>query len=339
MSKNLEIFSKLLFIDCPWHDKNPSENKFQQQLHKQPKVSVENQPLLELKFLKPLSERRKYYSAIIMNEAVSYLNAFHKTMKVDATRDEKKYQVHKSLIKQLRKKFKETEGIIESKGFYFEKIELAQKKTQVDSKLKEDIYIIQFLKYQLIWLYLEIQNNYLPYLSQDALEESDIHDMFFSDPAPAKSFFVDAPALNLPKPIQSIVIKENPKPFVVQKKDIREPAKGILTYEQMIANHDKFARVETELFDQGLINDQYKFKKDHNQVTEFAAVYQVLLKKNYFNKFYFPGKKKITDLHIRKFLNHRYSANIDREFRNFKVQKHLDEYINTKPWLSLILPS
>jgi len=339
MSKNLEVFSKLLFIDCPWHDKNPSESKFQQQLHRLPKLSVENQPLLELKFLKPLSERRKYYSAIIKNEAISYLNAFHKIMKADATGDEKKYQVHKSLIKQLRKKFKETEGIIESKGFYFENIEPAQKKSQVDSKFKEDIYIIQFLKYQLIWLYLEIQNNYLPYLSQDALEESDIHDMFFSDPPPAKSFFVDAPALNLPKPIQSIVIKENAKPFVVQKKDIREPAKGILTYEQMIANPDKFARVETELFEQALIDDQYKFKKEHNQVTEFAAAYQVLLKKNYFNKFYFPGKKKITDLHIRKFLNHRYSANIDREFRNFKVQKHLDEYINTKPWLSLILPS
>ena len=71
MSKNLEIFNKLLFIDCPWHDKNLSESKFQQQLHKLPKLSVENQPLLELKFLKPLSERRKYYSAIIKNEAIS----------------------------------------------------------------------------------------------------------------------------------------------------------------------------------------------------------------------------------------------------------------------------
>ena len=339
MSKNLEVFSKLLFIDCPWHDKNPSESKFQQQFHKLPKVSVENQPLLELKFLKPLSERRKYYSAIIKNEAVSYLNAFHKTMKAATTDDEKKYQVHKSLIKQLRKKFKETEGIIESKDFYFENIEAAQKKMQVDSKLKEDIYIIQFLKYQLIWLYLEIQNNYLPYLSQDVLEETDIHDMFFSDPAPAKSFFIDAPALNLPKPVQSIVIKENPKPFVVQKKDIREPAKGILTYEQMIANPDKFARVETELFEQALIDDQYKFKEEHNQVKEFAAVYQVLQKKNYFNKYYFPGKKKLTDLHIRKFLNHRYIAKIDREFRNFKTPKVLEEYVATKPWLSLILPS
>ena len=71
MSKNLEVFSKLLFIDCPWHDKNLSESKFQQQLHRLPKLSVENQPLLELKFLKPLSERRKYYSAIIKNEAIS----------------------------------------------------------------------------------------------------------------------------------------------------------------------------------------------------------------------------------------------------------------------------
>jgi len=339
MSKHLEIFNKLLFIDCPWHDKNPSENKFQQQLYKLSKVTLENQPLLELKFLKPLSERRKYYSTIIKNEAVSYLNAFHKAMKAAATDDEKKYQVHKSLVKQLRKKFKETESIIESKGFYFENIEPAQKKTQVDSKFKEDIYIIQFLKYQVIWLYLEIQNNYLPYLSQDALEESDIHDMFFSDPAPAKSFFVDAPALNLPKPVQSIVTKENAKPFVVQKKDIRDPAKGILTYEQIIANPDKFARAEIEFFEQGLINDQYKFKEEHNQVKEFAAAYQVLQKKNYFNKYYFPGKKEVTDLHIRKFLNHRYLTKIDREFRNFRDPKLLEEYVSTKPWLSLILPS
>jgi len=339
MSKKLELFNTLLFIDCPWHDINPSENKFQQLLHKLPKVGLENQPLLELKFLKPLSERKKYYSTIIENEAASYLNAFHKTMKAEATDDEKKYQVHKSLVKQLRKKLKETESIVASKGFSFQNIEPAQKKLQGDSKFKEDVYIIQLLKYQLIWLYLEIQNSYLPYLSQDVLEESDFCEIFFSEPEPDKSLFAKAPELNLPKPVQSIVIKENAKPFIVQKKDIREPAKGILTYEQMITNPEKFAKVEKELFEQGLINDQYKFHKKQKRIQEFAALYQVLLKKNYFNKFYFPGKHKITDLHIRHFLNHRYLATIDREFRNFRKQNVLEAYLDTKPWISLILPS
>ncbi|CAN5188994.1 hypothetical protein BH09BAC2_BH09BAC2_13140 [soil metagenome] len=339
MSKKLELFNTLLFIDCPWHDKNPSENKFQQQLHKLPKVSVENQPLLELKFLKPLSERRKYYSAIIKNEAVSYLNAFHKTMKAEATDDEKKYQVHKSLVKQLRKKLKETESIVASKGFSFQNIEPAQKKLQGDSKFKEDVYIIQLLKYQLIWLYLEIQNSYLPYLSQDVLEESDFYEIFFSEPEPDKSLFAKAPELNLPKLVQPVMAKEKGKPFIVQKKDFRDPAKSVLTYDQLIANPDKFAQVEREFFEQGLINDQYKFKEEHNQVKEFAAAYQVLQKKNYFNKYYFPGKKKVSDLHIRKFLNHRYIAKIDREFRNFKNKNLLEDYLDTKPWISLILPS
>ncbi len=338
MSKKLEMFNTLLFIDCPWLDKNPSENKFQQLLHKLPKTELENQPIYELKFMKPLSERRKYYFTIIKNEAIDYLNVFHKSVKDSVTEDEKKYQVHKSLAKQLRKKLKETDSIIESKGFYFENIVASQKRMQADSKFKDDVYIMQLLKYQLVWLYLEIQNSYLPFLSQDALEETDLHELFFSEPQPAKSFLVKATELNLPKPVQSILIKEDARPFLVQKKDIREPAKGILTYDQIIANPDKFAKVEKELFEQGLISDQYKFQNKHNGIKEFAAVYQVLFKKNYFNKFYFPGKHKVTDLHVRHFLNHRYLAKIDREFRKFRMQKLFEEYLTDKPWLTLILP-
>lgn len=338
MIKNLELFNSLLFIHCPWHERNRSENKFQQQLHKLPKEVLENQPLLELKFLKPLTQRKKYYHAVINNEAVSYLNTFHKAMKAAVTKDEKKYQIQKALVKQLRKKMKETSSIINDNEFYLENIFPVSRKSQTVAELKDDIYIIQLIKYKLIWLYLEIQNSYPAQLPQDAVEENDLLEMYFTELPPATSFFVTAPELNLPKLVQPVIKKETAKPFIIQKKDFRDPAKGVPTYEQLIANPDKFAKVEKELFDQGLINDQYNFQKKHNQISEFAALYQVLLKKKYFIPYYFPGKKKVTDLLVRRFLNHRYNANIDKEFRNFKNQKHLEQYIDTKPWLSLILP-
>lgn len=126
----------------------------------------------------------------------------------------------------------------------------------------------------------------------------------------------------------------------VIKADIREPVKGVLKYDDIIAKADRFALAEREIFEVGLIDADYKFNKSRGNVEKMAAIFHIMIQKNYFKPLSFAGgQKKITDLQIRKFLNYRYAASIDKEFRNFKKKKAFDAYISNNAGLPLIIPS
>lgn len=334
MTNDLELYHNILLIDRPWLSAY-TDQKYQQLL---PTVSKENyaqQPLYELSFPRALTPKRKYYHALIDNEARRYINIIHSLIRNAGNENEKKYWIHNTLTKKLKDQFSEVAKAISKNEFYFSSLDDRSKSPSE----KDSAYIVQLLKYELIRIYLEVQNNYPEYLKEEPVTEAELLTIYFhNEEIAAKSFIISAPDYNLPKTREEIAVQEEVK-FHAIKADIREVPKGVLKYTDLIANADKFAAFETELFHQGLINQQYEFAKKHGQVSELAAAYHVLIKKRYFNQFFFPGRKKVTNLHIRKFLNHRYKANIDKEFRHFKDSKALEEYLPTHPWLTLILPS
>lgn len=334
MTNDLELYHNILLIDRPWLS-SYTDQKYQQLQQTVSKENYAQQPLYDLSFPKALTAKRKYYHALIDNEARRYINAIHSIVKDASNENERKYWIHNTLTRKLKDQFSEAAKAINKNQFYFSAID---DKNQTQSQ-KDNAYIVQLLKYELIRIYLEIQDSYSIYIQDEALTEADLLSIYFqNEEAPEKSFIVKAPDYNLPKAKEGLITQEDVK-FQPIKADIREVPKGVLKYTDLIANSDKFAAFETELFHQGLINQQYEFAKKHGQVSELAAAYHVLIKKKYFNQFFFPGRKKVTDLHIRKFLNHRYKANIDKEFRNFKDSKALEEFLPTHPWLTLILPS
>ncbi len=332
MNNDLELYHNLLFINRPWLDNTTSEQKFRQLLHELPQENLAQQPIYELVFPKPLTAKQKYYCTLLNNEANRYINNIHSLINQASNDNEKKFWVNTTLYKKLKDKLTQTETVIKKNNFFLTDI---NDKNQQQEHL-DNTYIIQNLKYQLIRLYLELQNSFPAYVKEDMLNEEDIHKLYFGEPSPDKSFIVPAANYNFPKAKQPLIIQDEIK-FQPIRADFGVVPKGILKYSDVIKTPDKFSVFETELFHQELINQQYKFSKRHGQVLELAAAYQILIKKKYFNDYYFPGRKKIADLHIRKFLNNRYSANIDREFRNFNNSKLLEKYIQTKLWLTLII--
>jgi hypothetical protein len=171
------------------------------------------------------------------------------------------------------------------------------------------------------------------------LTEADIRSNYFLENEQNTTYIKEADKIDLPKTATSSVITAPAEEHLnVQKCDIRPAAKGILKYDEIIKNRNKFARAEEELYLQKLINKEYEFIKSQGNMNLLAAVYQTLIRKNYFNQNYFPGKKPIQPLHIRKFLNHRYNTDIDKQFRNFQNDKLLCEYLNKHPWIT-VLPS
>lgn len=335
MNNTLELYHNILLVQQPWLDNTTTEQKFQQMLHELPKENLAQQPLYELVFPKPLTSKRKYYHLLFANEANRYINNLH-TLMNQAGDDEKKFWIHDTLTKKLKDKLNQTETVICNNNF---QLAIVADKSS-DKKQADDAYTIQYLKYQLIRLYLEIQNSFSVFVKEDLLTEEDIHSLYFSETPPQTSFIVEAAPLNLPKPATSIAVKDQEPQFNAIKADIRGEQKNILTYTEIIAKPDRFALVEEELFNTGLIDSQYGFIKKHGNVEKMAAVYHIIIQKKHFNPFSFRGgKKKITDLHIRKFLNSRYAANIDKEFRNFKKKESLQTYLDNNATLALLIPS
>lgn len=336
MSNDLELFHNILLINRPWLS-TTTDQKYQQLLQTVSKVNYAQQPLHELSFPKALTPKRKYFFALIDDEARRYINTIHSLMKDASNENEKKYWIHNTLTKKIKDKFTETEKAIAANQFYFSVIDDRQQ-TQ---RQKDNAYVIQLLKFELIRIYIEIQNSFSAFLKEDPLTEADILSTYFqSEEAPEKSFIIPAPDYKLPKPTTSLSVQPVKKELKVIKADIREPVKGVLKYEDIIAKPDRFALAESELFQVDLIDADYKFKRSRGNVEKMAAIFHIMIQKNYFKPLSFSsGQKKITDLQIRKFLNHRYAASIDKEFRNFKKKKAFDAYISNNAGLPLIIPS
>lgn len=336
MTNDLELYHNILLIDRPWLS-SYTDQKYQQLQQTVSKENYAQQPLYDLSFPKALTAKRKYYHALIDNEARRYINAIHSIVKDASNENERKYWIHNTLTRKLKDQFSEAAKAINKNQFYFSAID---DKNQTQSQ-KDNAYIVQLLKYELIRIYLEIQDSYSAYIQDEPLTEADLISLYFqNEETPEKSFIIKAPDYKLPKATTSISIQPEKQNLKVIKADIREPLKGVLRYDEIIAKPERFALAESELFQIELIDADYRFIKKHGNVEKMAAVYHIMIQKQYFKPVSFTGgQKKITDLQIRKFLNHRYVANIDKEFRNFKKKKDFDAYISNNSGLSLIIPS
>ena len=339
MPSDLSLFNSILHLHLrPWKA-TESEQKFRQLLHSLPKENYHQQPLYEVSFPKPLSEKTKYYHAIINNEATTYLSTLHQVITASSNNNEKKFHIHTALSKRLKAKLEDTQRVIGSSQLFFSIID----ENRHDKQLRDNTWIIQYLKYQLIRLYLEIQNSYPEYLNDNPLTEDDIHLLYFSENNAGRKLITKLPIRQLKKSGIKSIRQEEVK-FTPIRGELREKNTKILTYQEIVANPDKFASIELQLFNEKLITGEYDFinKGVPGNVQRMAAVYQVLIKKRYFNEFSFPGRKQITDLQIRSFLNYRYNAKIDKEFRKFgnkeKGRALLEAYIDKNLWLQLLPP-
>ena len=104
---------------------------------------------------------------------------------------------------------------------------------------------------------------------------------------------------------------------------------------KLLKNDIRFAAFEEKLFENGYIDSDYRFTDKHGYKNELAQIYHHLISKRYFHPILFPEKLPITNLQIRKFLDHRYSTNIDRQFRNYSEKPTvIADFIESHYWLS-----
>ena len=340
MTELLNTYHEILFLGLrPWITGKQSNQKFKELLIEQKKEYYINQPHYELDFVKPLSNIRKYYNALIEQTATNFLNAFHSEFNQALNDSERAYLIHNILNKVLSQKLKETEQVIAQRNYTPEQYNLNQGTKQTDKSVSDESYTLHNLKHQLIRLVMELQDSYSEYMKDEPLAIEEIYYTYFNEEQPTPSFINEA--VNYPNTNQAIKQQDKAEKTVFNplRQDIKDPSKGIYTYDQMIKNPSRFAEFESKLFENGYINENYNFKDEYGQKKYLAATYHQLIRKGYFNKRIYPANIENTDLIIRKFLDHRYNANVDKQFRNWdNNQSELLSFIEKDFWLDNLLP-
>ena len=325
MSNDLEIFNDILNLHFrPWKV-NHSPQKYQQLLKDLKKDSYQFQPLYNIAFIKPVNAKRKYYHSLITNEAIKFLNELHDEIKTALISQEKTYWVMSTLEKKLKPKFTEIKNLIEKKQYQLSNISINN----------DDAYIIQFLKYQLIRLYLEVQDYYPEVLEDDALTQQDILSNFFSDPNFEDEIIIPEEKKFAPDRKVPTVPNNAPAKFVQHNHEIRDPEEGVLLYHEIVEKPDALGRVEEILFEENYIDDNLKFKKAKGKQLVIAAIVHITKQRKFFKeKTFHKGKKiSVSHLHIQKFISHRYNVNIDQQYRRFKKQQALLTFLDDNLWI------
>ncbi len=309
-----------------------SEEKFKQLLAGLEKSYYTFQPRFEISFNKPLNAKRKYYSVLIDKLSTQYLNSATDDIAASSNDNERKYSVNASL-KSITKLLVDTNGYIEAYGLNFANLNTKG----LDKETSDNTYIIQFLRLHLCRMYLEIQDNNKNYLKEDSLSFDELNDKYFSDVI-SNTFIKEASKV---KSDEKTVKHNQPAPevkpsFVPHAGELqnRKKRNDILSYEEIIKNPDRFSRFEEALYNAGLINVECEFQDKHGQKQELAAIFHTLIQKGYFQKFKFPGKKPISSLEIRKFLDHRYQSNTDKQFRTWSNEPDkLADFVSKRYWI------
>lgn len=337
----LELYNDILFLDLrPWLKSKDPDFKFKQLLAEVKKEYFTYQPNYEVDFIKPLSNFRKYYLAIIEHEATRYLNDLHTEILSSTNSDEIKYLVHFTLTRTLSQKLTEISKVLEDRKYRQSQFDLSKGNLSPDKYVADESYALHYLKHQLIRLFLEIQESYHDHLKEDVLSEEEIYFKYFNEQAPQPSFVGESDKYPNLKAIPIKEKKEEKEPFNALRQDLRSEKKGICLYTQLIKNQSRFAKIEEELFEIGFIDKNYQFVDKYGQKRYFAAIYHQLIRKGYFNKRIFPGNVEVKPMQIRKFLDHRYNSDVDKQFRIWDgTPKELIDFIEKDYWLDHILPS
>jgi hypothetical protein len=340
MNNSLELFNDILFLNLrPWIFGKQSDIKFKQLLFEVKKEYYTHQPNYEVGFIKPLSNIRKFYHAIIQYEAIAYLNDLHSEINAALNDNEKSYLVHVALTKLISQKLKEAAQVIQERNYTTEQFDLKLQNKKVETNIADESYVLHLLKHHLVRLVMEIQDTYQEYLKEDVLMLDEIYYTYFNEATPDIAYIIEAEDYPETNQIPQAQKKESKPAFNPIRDDIWEIGKNTYSYSQLIANPSRFAQFEIELHDKELIDGNYHFIYKHGMKKYLAACYHQLVRKGYFCERIFPGNIEVKNRDITKFLDHRYKTNVDKQFRNWdNNQEELLKFIEKDYWLDHISP-
>lgn len=323
----------------PWLESNNIQEKFATEIIELQTTELLFTPIYELKFERHIDDKTKYYKKLIQNQKNEIIN--NAIFKIDNSKhlQQKKYWIHKLLQKIIPSRIIEIGAIINSKKLDLQNIILSTDAYLQNQHLRADTYVIQYLKESLIHMYLEIQEYVKEFIEEeDIMIEQDFYTQWLHIPFSTKSYFYKIPVVTQSKQTNSET--EIKKEATIEKKlepreyDFRPGYSGKLTFNE-IRNKTSFNLFENNLYQEGIIDENFNFTNKHGAKKILAALFNILIDKNYFKEKNRLHLKKFTRANYRQYLDHRYNVNTSQEFR--KTQTEYIDDIQTKIyWISKI---
>ena len=335
--------SKDFFIDLLYIDKlsvdNRSENQYKLDNDKINKVYPVATPRYEIIFKKKaFSEKRKFYVKLINSETIVRFNRLINALDVLSTDEHLKYLYHKY--------HKDFTTYLRHISNYIKENDLSENQfiNPSNSHKADESYIVFYLKANAILLFLELQERFHKYSDIDYLNEDDIYEAYFNEKPPTTKDVIAYSGESI-KTAKKLTKKGNSFNPIKGDLSFRQPDEKLLAFDQIIASNkaDNFMRLEAQLYDNGIINNEYNFVTDKGNKQILAAFILKLYKTGYINQRVFSKNKPAKEIKgpaITKFFTNRYGANsnANKEFRNFQLsQKHkYDKIISSYHWLDQI---
>lgn len=338
MNIDIQIIPRILRTDLrPWTI-DYSEDKFRTQINSITKIEMASNDFYAFQFENAFNQKRKYFKILIDNALNHYFNITINRLNEARSDDQRKYILYTTLNTDVIPLIRETAKVIQETGFKLATYDENPKDIIPTVDLNGDNgFVLHYLKYKLIAIYLEVQDGNKIYLKDDPLSLDDILMLFFNHNSKnieyIKLIHIDVLQPELPLVAKINDVSQEPD-FIPIKADFRDIAKNVLAYGIVVRNSDMFAAFEEKLHAHGYIGLDYKFTDSHNQHNELAIIYHHLISKRYFNDRYFPGNKVMSNLLIKRFLNHRYCVNLDKQFNTYNEKPNqIAEFVDKHHWL------
>jgi len=299
-----DIFTSLLSITKGIHKDSSTEKEYKE-LNKKLKnnTSYKTTPLFSINFTeRDLGSKRKYYKKLIDNEASKKFNKIIDSFPENAIEHE-----HTFSYQILFNEFKQ---------YLIEIDEYIEKHNYDRATIQENTYVIQYLKTNMIWLYLELQERYAKYGEEDYLSIEEVYKFYFNEIIKEIEIIPNA------KTEVKIEPKKEKPVFTPTSNDLphRPLNNNVLSYNIIIKDSKSFCRAEQMMFEADIIDKDYNFISNITKKNKsiLGILYFLFIQKGYFNPIKTEPFKKIKSTDIVRFLNNRYNTDARKQFKNFE---------------------
>jgi len=311
------IFSSLISITKGLHRDLRTEQEYRSlNLNNKQNLQFKTTPNFEIVFQRALGEKRKYYKSNIDIEANNKFNDLIKGFPNNAVLEENLFKYNSF--------YSEYHQNLININNYINKHSLTR--NNIDN---DNVFIIHYLKANVIWLYIELQDRFAKFGNEEILSIEEIYKYYFNETLNELEII----------PSEGVTLTLVPKKEVFIFKAIqddlthRTQKDNILPYNAIVHNPKTLARAEEMMFEARIIDKDYNFvdniKAKNKSV--LGVLYYLFIIKEYFNKATYIPFKKIKNPDIVRFLNHRYNTDARKQFKTFeKKDNERNELISTE---------
>lgn len=236
-------------------------------------------------------------------------------------------------------------------------LKVFKKITYILDQLKEvsnnddiTVFILTVLKINLYWLHQELERLFSTHIDFEILSESElIHLLNRNTNSSTEDQQIIMKCIERYKILREETLNaeraaekfEAPNyalktdiVFVARPSDFRVIGKSPILYED-INNVEAFSKLENELFLSKIIDENYDFINTKGNKNLMAAIYHILILKNYFRKNSYLHPQNFEPRHYREYLDSRYNVDTGQQFRKCTPDK-IEKFKRKHHWIDNI---